>query len=100
MPSDPGQYADSRNLSARVSLHARYSTNPKGWTNWLFEQLDLRAGAHVLELGAGPGGLWQGCLGQIPDSCQLVLSDISPGMASEARQAVRDPCMMVAVIDA
>lgn len=96
----PDQYISSKNLSARVSLHARFSTNPQGWMNWLFEQLDLRYVTHILEIGCGPGGLWQDHVKNIPTNCRFVLSDASPGMVAEARQALLDERITFEVIDA
>ena len=94
------QYADSRNLSARTNLHTRFSTNPQGWTNWVFERLDLRMVSRVLEIGSGPGGLWRDHVRNVPADCRLVLSDASPGMASEARQALIDQRVTFEVVDA
>jgi len=94
------QYADSGNLSNRISLHARFSTNPRGWTNWLFEQFDLRGVNRMLELGCGPGGLWFGRVETLPRCCHLLLSDASPGMVSEARRALADERVTFQVIDA
>lgn len=96
----PDQYTDSKNLSARVSLHVRFSTNPLGWMNWLFDQLDLREVTHILEIGCGPGGLWRDQVKNLPANCRLVLSDASPGMISEARQALLDERITFEVIDA
>ena len=31
------QYKDSSNLDARVAIHQRFSTNPYGWFNWVFD---------------------------------------------------------------
>jgi len=98
LPSD--QYADSKNLSTRISLHDRFSTNPQGWPNWLFEQFDLRKVSRILELGSGPAGMWLDRLQDLPAKCRVVLSDISPGMVSEARQALIDERFAFAVIDA
>jgi SAM-dependent methyltransferase len=94
------QYGDSGNLSSRVALHARFSTNPKGWADWLFEQFDLRGATRILELGCGPGGLWGGRIQTLPSGCQLVLSDASPGMVSEARSVLGEERVDFQVIDA
>ncbi len=84
------QYVDSKNLLARASLHAQYSTNPQGWANWLFQQIELEDGLTVLDVGCGPGGLWRSHLDSIPTGCRLVLTDSSPGMVSEAEKAIPD----------
>jgi ubiquinone/menaquinone biosynthesis C-methylase UbiE len=95
-----GQYADSKNLSARADLHTRFSTNPKGWQNWLFQQLDLLEGCRVLEVGCGPGKLWHGRRQSLPRRCRIVLTDSSPGMITEAQQALGGEPFAFAVMDA
>lgn len=75
------QYADAHNLDARVSLHQRFSTNPQGWFNWVFDTLEqLPELARVLELGCGPGHLWSTCSRRIPPGWVITLSDLSEGM--------------------
>lgn len=96
----PDQYVDSKKFSARAILHARFSTNPQGWMNWLFEQLDLQDVLHILEIGSGPGGLWRDHLQDLPANCRMVLSDASPGMVSEAKQALLNERILFEVIDA
>ena len=49
------QYQDASNISARINLHSLYSQNTKGWFPWIFEQLELKPGMKVLELGCGTG---------------------------------------------
>jgi len=79
------QYKSSANLDARVTLHQRFSTNPRGWFPWVFETLEkLPAQAHVLELGCGPGYLWSTCPERIPPGWSLTLSDFSEGMLQAA----------------
>lgn len=79
------QYKDASNFDARVQLHRLFSTNPYGWHKWAFDQLDLAPESRLLELGCGPGHLWRDNLDRIPEGWDLVLSDFSPGMVSEAR---------------
>ncbi len=79
------QYRDSANLRARAGLHARFSTNKVDWLRWVFERLDLQRGSRVLEVGCGTGELWRRNLPDVPSGCTVVVSDLSPGMASEAR---------------
>ena len=88
--SDPNylktdQYRDSSNLDARAAIHLRFSTNPYGWFNWVFDKLSvLPDNARILELGCGPGYLWKECAGRIPTGWNITLSDLSPGMVDAA----------------
>jgi SAM-dependent methyltransferase len=82
------QYRDAGNLNARISLHRRFSTNPCGLQRWIFDHLRILAAARVLELGCGPGGLWADNGGRIPDGWKVTLTDLSAGMAGEARTAL------------
>lgn len=79
------QYRDATNLSARMALHQRFSTNPQDLPRWLFEQLDLAADAHIIELGCGNGALWWENRERIPPGWRITLTDLSPGMLAEAR---------------
>ena len=79
------QYRDSSNLDARVEIHKRFSTNPYGWFNWLFDALTkLPADAKILELGSGPAYLWTNCLNRIPAGWDISISDLSSGMVDAA----------------
>lgn len=83
------QYKDDQNLNARIALHARFSTNPYGWQRWVFDTLE-RAGlpeyAQVLELGCGPGDLWESNRARIPAGWALTLTDASDGMVEAAQE--------------
>ena len=79
------QYKDSANLDARVEIHKRFSTNPYGWFNWVFDTLlKLPANAKILELGSGPAYLWKECSNRIPTGWDITLSDLSSGMVDAA----------------
>jgi SAM-dependent methyltransferase len=79
------QYKDSSNLDARVNIHARFSTNPYGWFNWVFDTLvKLPAKAKILELGCGPAYMWKECSSRIPADWDITLSDLSSGMVDAA----------------
>ncbi len=86
------QYHDDINLAARIDIHRRFSTNPQGWYEWVFEQADLPTGADVLELGCGEGGMWLANAGRLPPAphLTLTLTDLSPGMVATARRRL-DP---------
>ncbi|MDE3228401.1 MAG: class I SAM-dependent methyltransferase [Chloroflexota bacterium] len=79
------QYRDASNLNARGSLHARFGTNPYPWFRWVFDQaLGLApANARILEVGAGPGGLWRENLDRLPAGWRVTLTDLSAGMVAE-----------------
>lgn len=80
------QYKNAGNLDARAALHRRYSTNPYGLHRWIFDHIALPAEARVLELGCGPGWLWQNNLDRIPSGWDITLTDFSPGMVKAARE--------------
>ena len=82
------QYRDSRNLSARANLHARFSSGEYSWFRWVFDHFDVPANAHVLELGCGTGLLWRENLARIPCGWSITLSDASPGMVQEAEESL------------
>lgn len=77
-------YRRPEKLRARQSLHARFGSNPQPWFSWVFERLELDAGARVLEVGCGPGDLWQENLRRLPEGVRVTLADLSPGMAAQA----------------
>ena len=79
------QYKSDNNLNARIALHERFSTNKGSWTRWVFEQLGLKEGQVLLELGAGPGNLWAENIKLLPPGARLFLSDISLGMMQSSR---------------
>ncbi len=79
------QYRDSSNLDARVVIHQRFSTNPYGWFNWVFDALaKLPDNARILELGCGHALLWKENVNRIPAEWNITLSDLSPGMLDAA----------------
>lgn len=84
-----GQYRDGRNLEARAQLHERFSTNRVGLHPWLLAQIDVPPDAAVLELGCGVGSFWVTNRERIPPGWRVTLTDISPGMVSEARDRLR-----------
>ncbi|HEY1391606.1 MAG TPA: class I SAM-dependent methyltransferase [Ktedonobacterales bacterium] len=80
------QYHNASRLTARATLHARFSTNPTRWFTWLFDRFQAPASSAVLELGCGPGWLWLSNRERIPTGWQFTLTDFSEGMLAEARQ--------------
>jgi DNA-binding transcriptional MerR regulator/trans-aconitate methyltransferase len=86
------QYRNAANINIRIQLHKKYSTNPIGWFQWIFSQLNLKAEEKVLEVGCGNGELWKANENIIPKSSELLLSDISIGMVNDARENLKDCC--------
>ena len=54
------QYQNSNNLSTRISIHDKYSTNKQGFGNWIYSHYEIEDGMTVLELGCGTGSMWVG----------------------------------------
>lgn len=81
-----GQYKNSANLSTRIKLHDKFSTNTKGWFSWFFNLLSLKGGENILELGCGNASLWLRNVEKIPEDCKITLTDITPGMLIDARK--------------
>jgi SAM-dependent methyltransferase len=78
------QYRDASKLNARIELHDRFSTNPRGLQAWVFDHLGLPEDAGILDVGCGPGLLWKENLGRLPGRWNITLTDASPGMVAEA----------------
>jgi ubiquinone/menaquinone biosynthesis C-methylase UbiE len=98
------QYKDPANLTARGSLHERFSTNPTGWFRWVFDQLaELPEQCSLLELGCGPAWVWAHNRSRIPPGWQLLLTDLSQGMVDQARRNLgpgADPRFRFDIVDA
>jgi ubiquinone/menaquinone biosynthesis C-methylase UbiE len=79
------QYKDARNLDARIAIHQKFSTNPQGWFNWIFDTLvKLPAESKILELGCGSAEMWKECANRIPAGWVITLTDLSDGMLDAA----------------
>jgi 2-polyprenyl-3-methyl-5-hydroxy-6-metoxy-1,4-benzoquinol methylase len=81
------QYKDGSNLSARIRLHQRFSTNQQSMMRWIFDQINIPEDARVLEVGCGTGILWRGRV-QVPRGWRVILTDMSNGMLNETRASL------------
>ncbi len=79
------QYKDSSNFRKRTALHGRFGTNRYSFYRWVFDQFELVGVRGMLELGCGPGLLWQQNVDRLPASTMITVSDFSAGMVREAR---------------
>lgn len=82
------QYATANNLSTRISLHDKYSTNKTGFGNWIISNYKIDKGMKVLELGCGTGDMWKNRESLISNCSKLILSDFSEGMIKTAKETV------------
>ena len=80
------QYENSSNISARINLHALYSTNRQGWFPWIYEHCRITSGMHILELGCGSGALWKENHDKLPTDTHIILNDISEGMLRDTKR--------------
>lgn len=79
------QYRDPTNLSSRLTIHERFSTNHHGWHRWVFDRFEIPSEARILELGCGTGTLWRVNRDRIPPGWDVTLSDFSVGMIEGAK---------------
>lgn len=87
------QYQNAGNISARINLHAMYSVNRQGWFKWIYEQGNIASHTEVLELGCGDGRLWVDNIDSVISQNikpHITVSDISEGMANDARRNITE----------
>lgn len=82
------QYKTAQNLSTRISLHQKYSTNKQGFANWIFEHYEITPNAAVLELGCGTGEMWKAKLSLLPQNVSLTLTDFSAAMVESTKNGL------------
>ena len=82
------QYASEKNLSARIYIHANFSTNLTDYTEWIFDHMlnDFPENARIVEFGCGNGLIWTSNAHRIPDGWDITLTDLSQGMLDDAKR--------------
>lgn len=80
------QYQTARNLSTRISIHKKYSTNPQPFGDWIMSHYEIKPGFRILELGCGTGEMWKEKLSLLDGGSRLTLTDFSPGMLDTAKK--------------
>ncbi|MFC0011725.1 class I SAM-dependent methyltransferase [Devosia nitrariae] len=83
------QYGDSSKLEARARLHRKYAQTEAPWFSWIAGKAKLQSGSRVLDIGCGPGWFWAEAAESLPESLDIQLADLSPGMVDEAIARVR-----------
>ncbi len=84
------QYSTADKLNTRISIHKKYSVNKQGFGNWIFSNYRIEEGMSVLELGCGTGEMWLEQGDMIKRCSRLILSDLSEGMLSAAKDNLKD----------
>ena len=79
------QYKTAVNLSTRISIHEKYSTNQQPFGQWIMEHYEIAPNFRILELGCGTGQMWKRNLDTLPPCSKLILSDFSEGMLKAAK---------------
>lgn len=80
------QYGDAERLRVRYETHRLYSASPDNFRTWVIDNLDVRPGMRVLDVGCGPGTYHSGLLAL---GARVAACDFSAGMLHEARAACR-----------
>ena len=83
------QYRDSKKLEARANLHRKYGQSGGNWFEWIGRHAQLAEGMRVLDIGCGPGWLWDEGRSAFPANLALTLADLSPGMVDQAVERAR-----------
>lgn len=78
------QYGSSERLRVRVETHRRYSESKASFLDWVVDQLEVAPRHLVADIGCGPGNYFGRLAAR---GARAVGSDLSPGMAAEARAA-------------
>ena len=84
------QYGTSQNLTARIDVHERFSTNPYRWMLWVFDHFDLPEPGRLLELGCGVGKLWLENAQRIRPTWAITVSDFSAAMLAKTKANLAD----------
>ncbi len=78
------QYRDSTELAKRAEVQVGYRTAAISGFALLGSLVPWRSGDRVLDVGGGPGFVWEEVVSQIPGDIRLTTTDHSAGMVREA----------------
>lgn len=79
------QYGDGYRLAARARLFSHRAEEGEAWLPWVARHLPIGAGARLLDVGCGPGKIWDAVAPCLPGDVMLTLTDLSPGMVAAAQ---------------
>ena len=82
------QYATTKSLDTRISIHDKYSTNKQGFGSWVVSHYHFQKDYKVLELGAGNGHLWKGNESIYLLPSLLVISDLSEKRLESSKKSL------------
>jgi ubiquinone/menaquinone biosynthesis C-methylase UbiE len=84
------QYSSYEKFNARIYLNSKFAINKHPWPAWIFDHIDKKEPAQVLELGCGNGLFWKFNASKIPSTWNVVISDYSPGMVSATQNTLKN----------
>ncbi|HLG78092.1 MAG TPA: class I SAM-dependent methyltransferase [Ktedonobacteraceae bacterium] len=84
------QYKDSTNFQTRVKALQHLGLDMSSWYHWIIDHIHRKPQLRLLEVGCGPGYLWQENKDRLPEDWDVTLSDFSPGMVQEAQRSLGD----------
>ena len=82
------QYRNAGNLTTRISIHSKYSTNKMGFGNWIVSNYCIKPGMRILELGCGTGDMWKDHLNLLNEASEVILTDFSEGMLKTTKDTL------------
>jgi SAM-dependent methyltransferase len=86
-PISEDETAQVRHLNTRIRIQEALRTHAQNWFEWIYDQLYLPEASSLLDLGCGPADLWILNLYRLPQSWQILLSDLSLPMIKTARES-------------
>lgn len=78
------QYASSTRLNARIKIHEQFTVSDEKWHDFVFRYLLVNPGDKIFALGCGNATQWRANVAKFCDGVNIILSDFSFGMLSEA----------------
>ncbi len=83
-------YRDASRLNARIDFWTKYGKNADQWYSWYFDLFSPPDNARILEVGCGPGGMWEWGVKneQVSPDWSITLTDLSEGMLQDARSSL------------